>query len=76
MTIASPYPTAYDTLQPLLDWQAAAFESLTQAQNLQLQWLSAWQQVFRSTRNYGINGSPISEAACRWTAVRSRNTAA
>jgi hypothetical protein len=46
MTIASPYPTAYDTLQPLLDWQAAAFESLTQAQNLQLQWLSAWQHVF------------------------------
>jgi hypothetical protein len=50
MTIASSSPTTYNTLEPLMAWQAAAFESLTQAQNFQLQWLSAWQRTFPVTQ--------------------------
>lgn len=46
MTIASPSPTTFNPLEQLLAWQAAAFESLATAQNLQLEWLNAWQRAF------------------------------
>jgi hypothetical protein len=44
MTIATtgPFPYLYGNLQPLVEWQAAWFDGLMQAQKLQLEMLSAW----------------------------------
>jgi hypothetical protein len=50
MTIAISPAITYNTFEPILVWQEAAFESLAQAQNIQLQWLSEWQRLFPGTR--------------------------
>jgi hypothetical protein len=39
-------PSAYGSFQPVLDLQAAIIQSLMQAQQIQLQMLTAWQRPF------------------------------
>lgn len=39
-------PNPYASFQPVLDLQAAFFESLSQAQQIQLQILAAWYRPF------------------------------
>ena len=44
---AADLPNAvYGGFQPVLDWQTAVIESLMQAQQMQLQMLTAWQRPF------------------------------
>jgi hypothetical protein len=44
---AADLPNAvYGSFQPVLDWQTAVIESLMQAQQMQLQMLTAWQRPF------------------------------
>jgi|EndMetStandDraft_7_1072992.scaffolds.fasta_scaffold351727_2 hypothetical protein len=42
---STPYGS-FQPFQPVLNWQAAVIESLIQAQQMQLQMLTAWQRPF------------------------------
>ena len=45
-SVADLSNNSYGSFQPVLDWQAAVIQNLMQAQQIQLQMLTAWQRPF------------------------------